>query len=98
MITQWIQFTVKAAAVAVFKAELVTLERESRREPGCAYYAAFQASDHPEIFTVLERWETPADFDAHRRSRHITAFKERCDGMITLKTALALNPVGVTSD
>jgi quinol monooxygenase YgiN len=97
MITQWIQFTVKPGEIAAFQAALATLERESRAETGCALYAAFQTADHPEVFTVLESWETSAAFEAHRQTPHIAAFKDTCARMIAEKSALSLNPVGAIS-
>ncbi len=94
MITKWIQFTVASEHVAAFQTALAALERESRAEPGCARYAAFQALDQPGVFTVLESWDSPAAFEAHRTAPPLAAFKERAAAMIVEKSALSLDPVG----
>lgn len=93
MITKWIAFKIRPESIDAFRAELAQLERESRRENGCAHYAAFEVADQPGMFTVLESWETSAALEAHRQAPHIAAFKETCEPMIVEKSALSLDPV-----
>jgi len=95
MITKWIEFKVRPESVDAFRAELAQLERESRRENGCTYYAAFEVADQPGMFTVLESWETSAALEAHRRAPHMAAFKEMCESMILKKSALSLDAMAL---
>ncbi len=93
MISKWIQFTVLADHAETFEAELAQLEIASREEQGCAHYAAFRDVDAPDVFTVLENWDSPEAFEAHRISPHVKAFKARCGAMITAKSGQSLKPV-----
>ena len=93
MITKWIQFRVAEDSASDFRAELSKIESASRAEAGCVHYAAFQSTDTPALFTVLESWEGAEVFEAHRQSAHIAAFKERCAEMIEEKSGLSLEPL-----
>ena len=94
MITKWIRFTVEAESTNAFLAEIALLESESKAEQGCAHYSAYQCLEKPATFFVLESWDSPEAFEAHRSAPHIVRFKSNCESMILEKSAVSLSPVG----
>ena len=91
MITKWIEFQVKEESIDIFSKVMAGLERESKKEQGCALYAVYQSKDDTSLFTVLESWATAEDLEAHRQAAHLKAFKATCGDMILNKRALELN-------
>ncbi len=91
MITKWIEFQVKEEAINIFAGVMAGMEYESRLEQGCVLYAAYQSKNDDAVFTVLESWANEDDFEAHRQSDHLKAFKSQCGDMILKKRALELN-------
>ncbi|MEZ5329605.1 MAG: hypothetical protein R3F19_31550 [Verrucomicrobiales bacterium] len=58
--------------------------------PPCSDTLPNGARDRPEVFTVLESWESEA-FEAHRRAPHVADFKVTCEAMIVEKSGLSLD-------
>ena len=93
MVNKWIQFTVAPENCADFHSALKILEKESKAEEGCVYYAVFKVDDTEGRYTVLESWASKDAFEAHRVAPHIAAFKNNCGGIILEKSALSLTPI-----
>ena len=93
MVNKWIQFTVAPENSDDFAAALRILEKESKAEDGCVYYAVYKVDDTEGRFTVLESWASKEAFEAHRVAPHIADFKENCGKIILEKSALSLTPI-----
>jgi quinol monooxygenase YgiN len=50
---------------------LLNLVNPSRAEPGCQYYDAFADTENSGKFTVIEGWETSAQWQMHLRAPHV---------------------------
>ncbi|MFE2416248.1 putative quinol monooxygenase [Streptomyces hokutonensis] len=57
-----------------FRARIVELVREVRREPGCVTFTAYEARDVPGRFYLHEVYTDAAAFDAHLRTEHVRRF------------------------
>jgi quinol monooxygenase YgiN len=60
--------------VEEFRAAIVELVREVRREPGCTAFTAYEARDTPGRFYLYEVYTDAAAFAAHLRTDHVHAF------------------------
>ena len=45
----------------------------SREEPGCNRFEVYQSRAEPRLFTLIERWNSAADLEQHRKA---AAFRE----------------------
>jgi quinol monooxygenase YgiN len=54
----------------------IALARETRKEPGCRYYAFYQDIESPGVFRVFEEWEDDAALKAHFQTPHMAAFRK----------------------
>jgi quinol monooxygenase YgiN len=57
-----------------FRAKIVELVREVRREPGCVTFTAYEARDVPGRFYLYEVYTDAAAFDTHLRTGHVHRF------------------------
>jgi len=48
----------------------------TRKEKGCISYDSHTSINDPNLFVVVERWETREDLDAHGRAPHMTVWRE----------------------
>ncbi len=53
----------------------------TRAEAGCFVYDLYQDRSDPTHFTFVESWLDQASLDAHSRSPHLTAGRERLTGL-----------------
>jgi quinol monooxygenase YgiN len=53
----------------------------TRAEAGCIVYDLFQNRSDAAHFTFVEEWADEASLDAHSKSAHITAGRERLKGL-----------------
>jgi quinol monooxygenase YgiN len=53
----------------------------TRAEAGCLVYDLFQNRSDAAHFTFVEEWADEASLDAHSKSAHITAGRERLKGL-----------------
>jgi quinol monooxygenase YgiN len=53
----------------------IALARETRKEPGCRYYAFYQDIESPGVFRVFEEWDDDAALKAHFETPHMAAFR-----------------------
>lgn len=53
----------------------------TRAEAGCFVYDLFQNHADPAHFTFVEEWADAASLEAHSKSAHITAGRERLKGL-----------------
>jgi quinol monooxygenase YgiN len=57
-----------------FRAKIVELVRDVRREPGCVTFTAYEARDIPGRFYLYEIYTDSAAFDAHLKTSHVHSF------------------------
>lgn len=54
--------------------EILKLSRElvelTRGEPGCVSYGVYQDTEHPELLTMIEEWESREALETHLNSAH----------------------------
>lgn len=49
---------------------------ETRKEKGCISYENHISINDPNIFVVVERWESREDLNAHARAPHMNVWRE----------------------
>jgi len=49
---------------------------ETQKEKGCVYYENHVSINDPNLFVVVERWESREDVDEHSRAPHLKAWRE----------------------
>nr|WP_068889418.1 putative quinol monooxygenase [Pedobacter panaciterrae] len=57
-----------------FKALLLALVVESRKEKACIQYDLHQSSDDPALFIFHEEWASKESLELHNQTPHITKF------------------------
>ena len=54
--------------------EILKLSRElvelTRGEPGCVSYGVYRDTEHPELLTMIEEWESREALETHLNSAH----------------------------
>jgi quinol monooxygenase YgiN len=86
--------------------ELIALFRANapavRAEPGCLEYmgvvdaeglGSFQAKYGPDVFVVIETWESPEALKAHGVAPHMIAFGQNTKELVTSRAIHVLSPV-----
>ena len=48
----------------------------TRKEKGCVSYESHASINDPNLFVVVERWETREDLNAHGRAPHMKVWRE----------------------
>src|ERR1700676_5662282 len=59
----------------------------TRKEKGCISYESHNSINDPNLFVVVERWESRDDLNAHGRAPHMKVWREDSSQM---KTAAAV--------
>lgn len=59
------------------KAALLELVAPTRKEEGCIQYDFHQDLNNPHLFYAYEQWETMAHLQAHGKSDHILAMRNK---------------------
>ena len=54
---------------------------ETRKEPGCRFYAFYQALENPGLFRVFEEWDDEAALKAHFETPHMASFRKVLGGI-----------------
>ena len=49
---------------------------ETRKEKGCLSYEGHTSINDPNLYVVVERWETREDLNAHGRAPHMKVWRE----------------------
>ena len=49
---------------------------ETRKEKGCHSYESHTSINDPNLFVVVERWETREDLTAHGKAPHMKVWRE----------------------
>jgi quinol monooxygenase YgiN len=57
-----------SASVPVLRELMQTLCGLSLAEPGCLRYELYEASNHPDTFVLIERWESQDALETHRKA------------------------------
>jgi quinol monooxygenase YgiN len=65
-----VNIVARADAVEEVRSLVLTLARESRKEPGCISYDALQDRTQPERFALIEEWASASALDAHNKTAH----------------------------
>lgn len=64
----------KPQHVDQFKALLLTLVVESRKEEACIQYDLHQSTDNPALFIFHEEWVSKEALELHNQTAHIAKF------------------------
>ncbi|MCU0247618.1 MAG: antibiotic biosynthesis monooxygenase [Bryobacter sp.] len=75
-------FTARPGAADALREVLSGFVAPTRQEQGCIQYDLCVDADAPDKFTFVEEWETRADLDAHSRSAHITAGRQKLPDLL----------------
>lgn len=59
----------------------IALAHETRKEPGCRFYAFYQDIESPGVFRVFEEWDDEAALRAHFETPHMAAFRKVLGGI-----------------
>lgn len=66
---------IKVGKNAEFEAAFVNCQNGVRdHEPGCTYYDLFHAADDPQLYFIVERYESRADIELHGTTDHVKAY------------------------
>ena len=93
----------RAGTRAAFATEFAQLVPSVRAEEGCLYYAGgvdlptshkAQPPIRPDVFVVVERWESPEALAAHAAAAHMHAWRERIRPYMVRTTIQVLEPAG----
>lgn len=68
--------------VPAFRQAVSTLEKKTRQEDGCLYYALAVDDEATGHVVVLERWRDEAALQAHLATDHVKAFIDAVGGHI----------------
>jgi quinol monooxygenase YgiN len=49
---------------------------ETRKEEGCLYFEGHTSIHDPNLYVVVERWESRDDLNAHARAPHMKTWRE----------------------
>jgi quinol monooxygenase YgiN len=67
--------------------EILKLSRElvelTRGEPGCVSYGVYQDTEHPELLTMIEEWESREALETHLNSVHFTRIVPQMGKLMT---------------
>lgn len=66
-------YTAKAQTAERVAALLPTLAAASRQESGNISYSVARNLEHPHVFTIVEMYDDPDAFTAHRESEHFAS-------------------------
>lgn len=64
------------------EAEVMRLLAATRREAGCLQYDLHVDTGDARRLVLIERWSDPAALEAHRRTPHISAFRDRSRSLL----------------
>ena len=62
----------------------------TRQEKGCIAYEGHVSVNDPNLYVVVERWETRDDLSAHSRAPHMKVWREYSSQMKTAPTVIEI--------
>jgi quinol monooxygenase YgiN len=65
-----VKVVARTDAIAGVKSIVLTLAEKSRAENGCAAYEVLQDLSAPEVFLLVEEWDSVAALEAHNKTAH----------------------------
>jgi quinol monooxygenase YgiN len=63
---------------------------ETLKEKGCISYEGHVSVNNPDLYVVVERWETRDDLNAHGRAPHMKVWREYSSQMKTVPTVIEI--------
>ena len=81
-------FTVKKEAVEQFKPLIAPLVAGSLKDAGNLSYEFKQDALNPDVFVVLEKWESDASLDSHMAQPHFKEFAAKSESMLAAPMAI----------
>ena len=63
---------------------------ETHKEKGCLSYEGHVSVNDPNVYVVVERWETRDDLNAHGRAPHMKVWREYSAQMKTAPTVIEI--------
>ncbi len=65
------QFTAKPGQAEALRAAIYDVMGKTLAEPGCRRFVLYQSVDDPNLLSVIEKFASQADFDAHLGTPYI---------------------------
>ena len=62
----------------------------TRKEKGCISYEGHVSVNNPNLYVVVERWETRDDLTAHSKAPHMKVWREYSSQMKTAPTVIEI--------
>jgi quinol monooxygenase YgiN len=62
----------------------------TRKEKGCVAYQGHTSINDPNLFVVVERWESRDDLNAHGKAPHMKVWREYSSAMKTAPTVIEI--------
>lgn len=78
-------------------AQLVRMQTDSRREPGCLRYGFFAAVEDENSFIAVEEWEDREALDRHFAEPHLHEFAARLLELVSERPEVAIHEISGTS-
>ena len=63
---------------------------ETLKEKGCISYEGHVSVNNPNLYVVVERWETRDDLNAHGKAAHMKVWRENSSQMKTAPTVIEI--------
>lgn len=76
------KLTIKEAAVAAVKNEMLKLVMPTRQEAGCLEYRLHQDNAEPNVFIFYENWQSMASFEEHLNTQHYKSYSTAIEGAV----------------
>lgn len=76
------KFRAKPESAVNLKDLITQTAKESWQEPGLLKYILVEDPNQPEIFTLIEFFNTEADFQVHRETEHLANFRDQVTDLL----------------
>lgn len=71
------KFRAKPESATKLKELITETAKQSWQEPGLLKYILVEDPNQPDLFTLVEFFETEADFNEHRQTAHLINFRDQ---------------------
>ena len=76
--------------LAEAEAQLQSMRRDTLAEPGCVFMHLTQPQDDPDVWVMLEMFESRAAWDEHMRQPHVTEGNKALEDLLRQPSELRL--------
>ncbi|MBB6271078.1 quinol monooxygenase YgiN [Pedobacter cryoconitis] len=72
-----------AESSAALKSIFAELQNNTPLEPGCINYQVYTTENYPDLFYILEKWQSQQDFEGHLEVIRAGSYIEKASEYIT---------------